>query len=89
MESKGWIAGHRRHIPGPGDWLFLHPSGAIPLLVECKATKHPFDEFGPADRREMTDFCEANGLRGMLAWRIPRGKGAIRWVPQEGWPSGP
>lgn len=59
FEALGYIAGSRRHIPGPGDQLFIHETGyridgfGSVLLVETKKCKKVWEQFRRSDRADM------------------------------------
>lgn len=82
LEAAGWIVGSRRHIAGPGDLLAVNQTRR--WLIECKATKGPWDHFGPTDRSVMAEYCEIRGLTAMLALALPEKQ--IRWIPKDRWP---
>jgi hypothetical protein len=88
-EANGYLAGSRRHIPGAGDEIFVHPEGHV-KLVEIKGYKDkcsPYNDFGPQKRQEMRETLLPLGGSRWLA--VVRGSGKNRyteWFHEAKWP---
>ena len=78
---EGDAGGHARHIA---------PAAAPreTLLIEAKSSPYPFENFRPADRRELFELAESVGA---APWLANKAKGARgwEWIPYWRWPNWP
>ena len=93
LEEDGWVCASRRHIGGAGDVLAVKPPGettrrhrvVTALLIEVKSTAGgPYERFGPAARRDLSDLARGHGCEAWLYWWPPRG--ALARIPEHEWP---
>lgn len=95
--GRGYLVASRRHEPGAGDLIAI-PSAILQradnpewstlsgLLVEVKATRRPFERFGPDDRRALLELALEYGLEAMLAhWPA---HGSLELMGPGDWPHG-
>jgi Holliday junction resolvase len=55
-------------------------------LIQVKSTAGgPYERFGPADRRALTEDADLAGAEAVLAW-WPRGRELPKWIDSEDWP---
>jgi hypothetical protein len=83
-ESRGWIVGSRRHRKGGGDQLW-HKPGSTPRLVECKATKRPWEHFRPEERAALVRTAREFGCDAFLA--LSRKAGQVSLIPERDFPA--
>lgn len=83
--GKGWLVGKRRTLKGGGDILAIKP-GYLPRLYECKATRDPWANFGPADRADLLATAEKFGAEAILA--LSPTAGIPQFLPSNDWPRG-
>lgn len=60
-------------------------AGATPRMIEVKSTtRSPFADFGPADRKALSDAARLAGAVAQLCWWPPRKQ--PRWIEEADWP---
>jgi len=85
LREDGWLVIRAAGSLGTGDLVALK-AGMTPRLVEVKSTAGgPYERFGPAERRALSEAAEIAGAEAFLAWWPPRRP--LRWIPEIEWPS--
>lgn len=80
--QHGWVVYRLAH--GCADVVALK-AGTLPLLVQVKSTRRPFERFGPADRDALLHEAIMSGGVAVLAhWPL---RGRLRLIPSSDWPS--
>lgn len=83
LREGGCLVASRRHEGGAGDLLVMDQSGQG-HLIEVKATRRPYERFGPADRAALSLTASHYGLVAMLAhWPA---NGQLRFLHEAVWP---
>ena len=84
LRQDGWLAFRAPASLGVADVLALR-AGDTPRLIEVKSDKDsPYDHFGPAKRKRLSEAARLAGAAAFLAWWPPRG--ALHWIPEAMWP---
>lgn len=97
LREDGWVAFRAPASLGVADVVALRAWGApaaawIPgrtesRLIEVKSTstRGPWNDFGPASRRALSDAARQAGATAWLAhWPM---RGQLTWIPEAEWPA--
>lgn len=85
LANKGFWVARAAGSFGDADLVALK-SGTRPYLLEVKSTAGgPYEHFGPAARRELSEAARIAGARAGLYWWPPRGD--PQWIPESEWPT--
>ena len=84
LRDRDWLAFRAPGSLGVADVVALK-DGHRPRLVEVKSTaKGPYERFGPAERKALSDAAKIAGAEALLAWWPSRGQ--LHWIPEQDWP---
>ena len=97
LEAFGYVVIRAAGSLGEIDLVVLRARSTLSAVrfIEVKATRRPFEHFGPSDRAEILEAADRAGATAELAW-LPAGAGRGvgpfagvwgAWLPAEDWPT--